>query len=277
MRFGEVRRVLGIGVFLLCHVETPGNQWTSAQFGGASLAHARTRKQWKHAHLFKGFSRKNSGPVDILKSSCGNFLQGPIESLTKLGTGAHSGITGCYSKSWTPAIKTHSGGDPVEDTCTSGRVSEFPYNVCVPQALGANKNPRTKPCHQGFQARARFAHVSTHVLPTFRPRFGIMGPFSVSGVYIGLALGTLPCNLQHWGWNFKICGSFRHFFFGFWCPKLFNPGNSGHTSLDFWIIECIKPGIYSMSGSWSCVVVNKQSFLEFAIFWDPECTESRKT
>ena len=80
-------------------METPGNQWTGAKFGGVSLPHARTRKQWKHAHLFKRFSRKNSGPVDILKSSCGSSLQGPIESLTKLGTGAHSGITGCYSKS----------------------------------------------------------------------------------------------------------------------------------------------------------------------------------
>ena len=112
----------------------------------------------------------------------------------------------------------------------------------------------------------------------FRPRFHphFAGPFSVSGVYIGLALGTLPCNLQHWGWNLKICGSFRQFFW-FWCPKLFNPGNSGHSSLDFWIIECIKPGIYSMSGSWSCVVVNKQTFLEFAVFWDPECMETRKT
>ena len=40
----------GIGVFLLCHVETSGNQWTGAQFGGASLAHARTRKQWTHTH-----------------------------------------------------------------------------------------------------------------------------------------------------------------------------------------------------------------------------------
>ena len=72
----------GIGGFLSCHVETPGNQWTGAQFGGASLAHARTRKHCKHAHLFKGFSRKNSGPVYILKSSCGSFLQGPIEGLT---------------------------------------------------------------------------------------------------------------------------------------------------------------------------------------------------
>ena len=68
-------------------------------------------------------------------------------------------------------------------------------------------NPKTKPCHQGFQTRARFAHVSTHVSPTFRND----GAFSVSGVYIGLALGTLPCNLRHWGWNLKVCGSFRQF------------------------------------------------------------------
>ena len=49
--FGEVRRVLGF--FLFCYAGTPRNQWTSAQFGGVALAHART---------------KNSGRMRILKS-----------------------------------------------------------------------------------------------------------------------------------------------------------------------------------------------------------------
>ena len=67
----------GIGVFLLCHVETPGNQWTGAQFGGASLAHARTRKQWKHAHLFKGFSRKIVDRWTFSKARVGVFYRAP--------------------------------------------------------------------------------------------------------------------------------------------------------------------------------------------------------
>ena len=65
----------GIGVLLLCHVETPGNQWTGAQFGGASLAHAKTRKQWKHAHLFKGFSKKIVDRWTFSKARVGVFYR----------------------------------------------------------------------------------------------------------------------------------------------------------------------------------------------------------
>ena len=78
---------------------------------------------------------------------------------------------------------------------------------------GANKNPKTTPSHQGFQTRARFAHLSTHVSPTFPPRFG-MGPFlrcqrwslaQIRGIYnIGVFSRVVldaqnPWNLQYFG------------------------------------------------------------------------------
>ena len=65
-----------------------------------------------------------------------------------------------------------------------------------------------------------------------------MEPFSVSGVYIGLALGTLPCNLQHWGWNLKICGSFWQFFQAFGAP---NFSIQVLWAQQLGLIECIKP------------------------------------
>ena len=67
----------GIGVFLFCHVETPGSQWTGAQFGGVSLVHARTRKQWKHAHLFKGCIRKAMDRCTFSKARVGVFYRAP--------------------------------------------------------------------------------------------------------------------------------------------------------------------------------------------------------
>ena len=73
-------------MFLLCHVGIPGNQWTAAQFGGVSLAHARTKTVDAYTSCLpvsKGFSSKNSGLVHILESSRGSFLQRSIESLKK--------------------------------------------------------------------------------------------------------------------------------------------------------------------------------------------------
>ena len=118
--------------------------------------------------------------------------------------------------------------------------------------------------------------------PRFHPRFAHVSPtFRNNGAFFCLRclhwLGPWHASLQFTALGMEFLRQFPAIFSGFWCPKLFNPGNSGHSSLDFWIIECIKPGIYSMSGSWSCVVVNKQIFLEFAVFRDPECMESRKT
>ena len=67
MQFGEVQRVLGF--FLLGRVETLGNQWAGAQFGGVSLAHASQEKSGR-VHIFKrplpvskDFRSRNSGPM----------------------------------------------------------------------------------------------------------------------------------------------------------------------------------------------------------------------
>ena len=63
----------------------------------------------------------------------------------------------------------------------------------------------------GIPRDSKLEPVSPTFPPTFRPHVG-MGPSSVSAVYVGLVLGTIPCNLQHWGWNVRICGSFRQSF-----------------------------------------------------------------
>ena len=75
----------GIGVFLFCHVETPGNQWTGAQFGGASLPHARTRKRWKHAHVFKGFSSKKQWTGAHSQKLVWEFSTGPHRKCHEVG------------------------------------------------------------------------------------------------------------------------------------------------------------------------------------------------
>ena len=86
---------------------------------------------------------------------------------------------------------------------------------------GANKNPKTTPRHQGFQTRARFAHVFTHVSPTFRPRFG-MGPFFR---WLGPWHNSLEFTAV--GMEFKDFRQFQAIFSDFRRPKLYNPGDSG--------------------------------------------------
>ena len=66
-------------------METPGHQWTGAQFGGVSLVHARTRKQWKHAHLFKGFIRKKQWTGAHSQKLVWEFSTGPHRKAHKVG------------------------------------------------------------------------------------------------------------------------------------------------------------------------------------------------
>ena len=105
--------------------------------------------------------------MHILEGSCGLFLQDVVERF-----GAHSG-----------------GGSVDHYVCTSKGLNEFPLNSWVWRQQEKHK---TTPCHQGFQTRARFDHVSTRVRPRFRPRSEWV-PFSVAGLYVGLVLGMRNC------------------------------------------------------------------------------------
>ena len=79
------------------------------------------------------------------------------------------------------------------------------------------------------------------ISPTFPPRFR-MGAFAVSGVYVGLVLGTHNSpEFTALGDGISGFAAVSGNFFGLSVPNLCNPGISGHSSLDLWIIECIKP------------------------------------
>ena len=100
---------------------------------------------------------------------------------------------------------------------------------------------------------SRLEPVSSTFPPTFRPRFAHLSPtfrngsFSVSGVYVGLVLGTIPCNLRR-AHNSTIQATL---------------GTAAWTSGS---LKAYNPGIYSISGSRSCVVLNAQKSLELAAF-----------
>ena len=142
--------------------------------------------------------------------------------------------------------------------CTSGRVSTS-LNVCVHQALAPTKIP--KPHHATRNSRLEpVSPTFPHVPTTFRNGsffcFRCLrwhGPWHNSLEFTAL------------GMDRKDLQQFPAIFSDFRCTNLYNPSSSGHSSLDFWIIECMKnPGICSINS------------FKFAVFWGPECMGSRK-
>ena len=205
-----------MGVFWLCHVGTPGNQWTGAQFEGASLAHARTRNS-ERMHILKSpfpaskrFSRKSSARCTLSRARVGVFYRVPSKISKSRGLARTLELQDVLkilnTRNWSRFWKGPSRGNV---HIWKGLTSFHKTFACI-KPWHQQKSPNHTMPHQGFQTHPRFHPRFAHVLPTFRN-----GPFSVSGVCVRLVLDTIPWNLQHWGWNLTICGSFRQFFRNF--------------------------------------------------------------